>query len=521
MASLTHVCMWDDKGWKRISAEEAARLHPGGTVSAHSGLFMCELCGQYVSLTDGEKNTRYFKHSRGEQNKDCPERTFGSGVTINIDLSKHELPIRLVGVSRNSFSLEMGFHRIPVAFYENEFQIGVTGLQSSNQTFVYNNEWFTADKITFLPIGDIPSLVYTINIRKGDSRLSDYWPKQITGIVPEGTIFDASTGIKLQNDSDVIIGKKYFLLKNSTASVSYGRSVSIQEICKKAISWNNWRIYEIEANDYDENSAKFFLDYHMRLTDSPVCVNPVWPICVREPYIVKHDSDSIVLFINGNAKTSVFPNTRTHSFSCGKGKVVEVSCNNRQQLVSTGRISVLDYSYFWREPLTQNTETPRCQVKDVHGIDINSGENHVAPDRGIVVVTLPYDGKVIKSKNGVVIEKRSVSAGVSTDIEDIVMGIDLTVLVGRDVAWKAFFTKGIRQLETNDEIQLNIISTVHGQNIPLPSSIGTIYSLLIDYPQLRNWLDQCASRKTINENAYKKLRAFVLDEVCSKRGGML
>ena len=54
MTSLTHVCMWSDNGWKRITAEQAARLHPGGTVSAHSGLFMCELCGQYVILTDGD-----------------------------------------------------------------------------------------------------------------------------------------------------------------------------------------------------------------------------------------------------------------------------------------------------------------------------------------------------------------------------------------------------------------------------------------------------------------------------------
>ena len=62
MASLTHVCMWSDHGWKRITAEQAARLHPGGTVSARSGLFMCELCGQYVTLTDGDINVRYFKH---------------------------------------------------------------------------------------------------------------------------------------------------------------------------------------------------------------------------------------------------------------------------------------------------------------------------------------------------------------------------------------------------------------------------------------------------------------------------
>ena len=52
MASLTHVCVWSEHGWKKITANEAARLHPGGTVSAASGLFMCELCGQYVILTE-------------------------------------------------------------------------------------------------------------------------------------------------------------------------------------------------------------------------------------------------------------------------------------------------------------------------------------------------------------------------------------------------------------------------------------------------------------------------------------
>ena len=67
MTSLTHVCMWKEKSWRPITAEEAAILHPGGTVSAHSGLFMCELCGQYVTLTDGDVRKRYFKHSAFEK----------------------------------------------------------------------------------------------------------------------------------------------------------------------------------------------------------------------------------------------------------------------------------------------------------------------------------------------------------------------------------------------------------------------------------------------------------------------
>lgn len=75
MASLTHVCMWSDNGWKRITAEQAARLHPGGTVSAHSGLFMCALCGQYVILTDGDISldlTHSLLYDAARRKQICP-----------------------------------------------------------------------------------------------------------------------------------------------------------------------------------------------------------------------------------------------------------------------------------------------------------------------------------------------------------------------------------------------------------------------------------------------------------------
>ena len=75
MASLTHVCMWSDNGWKRITAEQAARLHPGGTVSAHSGLFMCELSGQYVILTDGDISldlTHSLLYDAARRKQICP-----------------------------------------------------------------------------------------------------------------------------------------------------------------------------------------------------------------------------------------------------------------------------------------------------------------------------------------------------------------------------------------------------------------------------------------------------------------
>lgn len=80
MASLNHVCMWEGHGWKRITAEEAAKRYPYGTIHADSGLFMCELCGQYVSLTNGSIRVRYFKHSRAEDER--PARSVPSAPAL-------------------------------------------------------------------------------------------------------------------------------------------------------------------------------------------------------------------------------------------------------------------------------------------------------------------------------------------------------------------------------------------------------------------------------------------------------
>lgn len=145
MASLTHVCMWSDNGWKRITAEQAARLHPGGTVSAHSGLFMCELCGQYVILTDGDIRIRYFKHSAYEKSKDCPERTFGAGYSISYGSQEHDLPIRITSVSSSSFSFEVGLIRAPISSLGKDFCIEIKPKGAFDIPYVYTKERLNYD----------------------------------------------------------------------------------------------------------------------------------------------------------------------------------------------------------------------------------------------------------------------------------------------------------------------------------------------------------------------------------------
>ena len=140
MASLTHVCMWSGNGWKQITAEQAARLHPGGSVSAHSGLFMCELCGQYVSLTDGSVQTRHFRHSAHEKSKNCPERIFGAGYSVSYSSQKHDLPIRITGVSSSSLRFEIGLIRAPIGSFSRDFRIEIKPKGTFGVSYVFTKE---------------------------------------------------------------------------------------------------------------------------------------------------------------------------------------------------------------------------------------------------------------------------------------------------------------------------------------------------------------------------------------------
>lgn len=84
MASLTHVCVWSKNGWKRITPEEVAREHSRGGVSARSGIFMCSLCGQYVTFFNGRVQAPHFRHSSAEADKSCRNVCMSTDTTIHM-----------------------------------------------------------------------------------------------------------------------------------------------------------------------------------------------------------------------------------------------------------------------------------------------------------------------------------------------------------------------------------------------------------------------------------------------------
>ena len=231
MGSLTHVSYRSSHGWVRITAEEASKLYSSGAVHANSGLFVCDLCRQYVTLTGGHGRIRYFKHSRGEVDKSCPERTFGTSYNSSYIPEEHELPIRIQNVESGSFYLEMGLICVPKWILQKQEKQYVIIKPQCNETisYDYSFERLNPDTISYVSIGNIPAKNY--QIETGED-VHQYWPKIIHGISQDGRLFDSASHKMMTDDADIIIGRKYFLL--CERNIFYSENdISIKKICEK------------------------------------------------------------------------------------------------------------------------------------------------------------------------------------------------------------------------------------------------------------------------------------------------
>lgn len=519
MASLTHVCMWSDNGWKRITAEEAARLHPGGTVSAYSGLFMCELCGQYVILTDGDIRVRYFKHSAYEKSKDCPERTFGDPISYGSQ--EHDLPIRITNVSSSSFNFEIGLVRVPIDFLGKDFRIEIKPKEAFDVSYVFTKERLNYESITYLSIGEKPFEKYTLNFQNGSNKLREFWPAEIKGIEPEGTLFEKNSGKKLSYDADVEIEKEYYLLKCGYIYRKSYSSIRIKEIVQKRIGLETWTLYVVSASAFNEDAARFYLDFHCRLTDCPVSLQPVWPLFVEGNYIVKHNQSSMYMLVDGNVATvKTFPSVtvRQLNYNSSLPKLYEVFCYGRQQLISAGRTQVLQYTYFWREPLDRAGLPPDVSVTDIAGNEVNPGEADTIPKNKMLRFRSEFDAELVISKNNRAIDKRKIPADKYFELDGLSYDLSIQVLVGLDVIWQINFRKQQSAVAKEEIETLKRITNVSGATIPAPHALRNMLADMNGYPLIYQWIRKCIKNDIIYEQSYRRLQEEYRNIRINKQG---
>ena len=505
--------MWSEHGWKRITAQEATRLFSGGTVSANSKLFRCDLCYQYVMLTDGKERIRYFKHSAYEENKECPERILGSASIIDYSPKSYELPIRLINISDSQFELEIGLVCVPQAILK--AQKGkkiVIHAKDSETQYTYSFERLNLFSITYVSIGSQPYSEYEILVGE-DLRV--FWPSKVEGINANGNLFDGKTRKKLIDDTAVQIGETYYLL-TTRRNLCSNKSVKIDKITEKAILWCSWCIYEVKATAFTQEAARFFSDFHCTLTEAPMLLQLVWPLYIETPYLIKHNGDYIWMHFKGENGITIktYPEMKLTAVDCnkGNGKLIKVNCSERQQLVSVGRTKVLNYTYLWKEKLDEISVSPQIKVVDIHNLKITPGQYFTLPDQKKIIVIAPFDGSIIVSKKDDVVKKYVVKAEENIVVDNIDYDYDIQILQGLDIMWSVSYRLSKLTEDIDEMAVLRRLKGCTGNYIFADHSVGAMIPFLKNYPRIKKWLYRHIRQGKILQDAIRYLKRYVINK---------
>lgn len=501
---LTHVLIWSEDGWKDITIEKAEKMHPGGKVSASSGLFMCRLCGQYVILTKDEGiNKRHFRHSKAEASKDCPDRSELSENVPKINAFEVSLPIKLEVISSSSFNLSIGLFFPPSI--KKSGTIEIETIPVGNSKFKFNFSRLKHDKLTYLSLGETPAKQFRIKTFDVNKEKIQIFPDIIDVINPGGTLFDASYMKKLPNGADVVSGHKYFLLTTKNFISHPYESIDISIVCTS----ENWKIYEVIANNFNEEAAKFFLDYHCILTENPVSVNMIWPVHINSPYVIHYHGDKIYTYIQGEYIHAIlFPTDECKSFFCDnkQGRVVSIPCNERQQLLSTGRTKVLRYTYLWKTQLDKEASIPEISVTTLMGKEVSSGISYNLPESKTLLIQSQFDGYVEIKKDGWLIEKRKLKADVLTEIDMLQYGMNIRIFQGLDCIWSVSYERNNYIDDIDEQKLLKQLKCAGGSLFPIAHSFGAVARKYKGYPLVQKWIYARIRAGYISEKAYKIIR---------------
>ena len=505
--ALTHVCKWTGKKWERISADDAVKLYPYGT-SVYRGLFMCELCGQYVSLISGTVQRSHFRHSSSEANKECKDRStsFSWGYKLNSLIT--ELPLRISILSDNSFELEIGFYCIDKKNISNNSQIEIYS-EDKEDIYRYSISRIQEEGITYLSVGKLIRSLYLIEIHPNIKKLNNNWPNFVKGVSTKGTLFNKVTRKKLVEDSDVVVGVQYYLVVSHRI---YGNEdVEIRKICSMFMGWFSWYVYEVEAKIYSEKAAKFFLDYHYRLTDEATTMYPIWPICIEKPYILEYKKRYMYFYFDGNVKIDIYPYREIKEFNNESHKAFEIINCKEQQLLTLGRMNVLEHKYLCEDSFDRENNVKYIDIVDIDGNILSDGIHVCKPKKNSIYIYSKVDGIIHILDNEILIREYKLKANEKFILNEIKYNQTIRIYQGLDCVWSCTY---IQEKNNNLKLEIEIINKLNkckGIDIKIPHYMGGLVDKIYEYSQIREWLYKCIREGKIKKDAINIVLRFIKD----------
>ncbi len=511
--SLDNVFYWHKGSWRKITAEDYVKNISKGKVPAKGKIFWCEMCGQFVTLANGDINKPHFRHTSTDSKKDCEDRSknFAKTDWFHSNKPPQNLPIKIC-VEQNDFHFKIGLIKIPPQIYNavKNCRIKITA-DEKTLNYCVLSDYLIEDKITWLDVKNIPLESYSLTLEPEIPEVNFYWTEKIEGVNSYGTLFDAKTGRKILYDADIKVNTKYLLLV--TEGVSPLKGVTVKTLAHKNFEGKKWRLYEVEATELSEEAAKFFLNYHCRLTEKPISITPIYPVHTQDEDIIHCNSERIFFYFFGSAKIKFFPDTKTfESPEKDNGQLIEIEIDKRHQMAAIGRSQPLQYLYVWKDLQTSETPFPTVEVKDLKENLISSGVYHKLPKGSALQVYAKFDFQIVFSQNDVVKQKIFQKGGNFSNVP-VSFGTKIKIFQGLDCVFEVTYEREIKgNLQADEELFLKL-ERGGGRKIKIPHTLGSFADKLKDYPKVKSWLYKNIRAGFVSEESFLLFRQFILKAV--------
>ena len=471
---LEHVSLWaGNLGWIKVRPEDVLAHGFSCPVSPTQRLLRCEICKNYVQLTDvsfGRIVDPFFKHLGGtfpyggeRRTSDgwepCPDNVGGppgGGGESPPNPEEQEIPVYL-SVSGGLFNWEVKLPQLSEnnATWTVNSLFEITFGEPISERYRFR---FSRSGGVRFAVGANPPEACNYMIRKQNATgWTDAFlaPKSWRIVGGRGRVhlfrkggwaaFSDDTGKLLPVGADIGVGK--WVRIATKMRLAYGTGVESIRLAQKG----SWMVYRVRANNCTRNAADWFLNYGLNLTAAPTQFLPVWPPSVSTRTLRIHKNPRMFFFLRGvQSAVRLWPGVGWFSppeQGSLKGKETEtiVSVPTDKTfctLVADRWGTLLQSEYLWkRNPLSFQLQEDNVVVEDATTRDKISDGAQLPPKKySFRLVDPMFDGCVVirteEDRSETIAFKAGESIPFSVNPGDIA-----NVCLARDIVWSVSVDK--------------------------------------------------------------------------------
>lgn len=255
------------------------------------------------------------------------------------------------------------------------------------------------------------------------------------------------------------------------------------------------------------------------MTDSPVSIQPIWPLYREMPYTITHNRDYTYFFINGNNESEKGSGIRTEIYPMpehpvppkkqGSITLLKVPCKSDRVMISAGRSQVLTFRYFYRRKMDETADIPLIAVSDGKGNRMEQTTYTRLPAQKILIISAPYDGKVRVRDGYRVLVYEDLKSGQAFSQKIDRLGVIVEILQGLDVVFKVEFKKKKQSSTRHEKRWIELLDHCSGDYIPFGRHIALATARLENMPKLRHWVMKCVKSGYIREDALRIIQSIL------------